>query len=438
MAILDQRSSPAVAKPGAFHSTFKQAGIIFVIAFLVRLAIAAHEHSWQHTVRAEMEREAISMAKTGVLGNAFALPSGPSATVPPLYPLIMAAIFRIFGTGVAGETVKVLLTCLVSSVQYALLPWLGRTLKLPPVIGLTAGFLGALIPLNPYIEVQGDFENHLSGLLLLLLLAWTEIASNERWSARRAMGIGVFYGVCILTSPSLGPLCLISFAYILFRQRKMAGGRLQLGVFTAIASILLVAPWGVRNYIQLGSPILTRSNFGLEFSLANNDRASPLMAENASLFDCCHPLQNEDQAREVQRIGEVEYNSRLKRKAFEWVRKNPGRFVGLTALRIWYFWVPRAPEDLRTLAFRLLSALSLSGIIVLWRTHRQAALLISVPLIVYPLPYYLVQIHFRYRYPVNFIFLTLSCATIYGVLEMAKVRRQPGSPGAEIVSGLQA
>ena len=83
------------------------------------------------------------------------------------------------------------------------------------------------------------------------------------------------------------------------------------------------------------------------------------MTENGSLFDCCHPLQNEDQAREVQRIGEVEYNSRLKGKAFEWVRENPGRFVGLTAMRIWYFWVPRAPEELRTFAFRLLSALSL-------------------------------------------------------------------------------
>ena len=266
MAILDQRSSPAVAKPGAFRSTFKQAGIIFVIAFLVRLAIAAHEHSWQHTVRAEMEREAISMAKTGVLGNAFALPSGPSATVPPLYPLIMAAIFRIFGTGVAGETVKVLLTCLVSSAQYALLPWLASRLILPPLIGLTAGFLGALIPLNPYIEVQGDFENHLSGLLLLLLLAWTEIASNARWSARRAMGIGIFYGVCILTSPSLGPLCLLSFAYILLppaqdgRRQIPAWGIHSDRIYTsgrALGSAQLCSTWiAYPDAKQLRSGIL--------------------------------------------------------------------------------------------------------------------------------------------------------------------------------------
>jgi hypothetical protein len=422
MSSLDQKSSPAVAKPGALRSTSKQAIIIFLLAFLVRVAIAVHQHSWQHTMRAEMEHEAISMARTGVLGNPFSLPSGPSATVPPLYPLIMAAIFRIFGVGAAGETMKVLLTCLASSAQYALMPWLGKRLKLAPVIGLVAGLLGALIPLNPYIEVQGDFENHLSGLFLLLLLGWTDIASSQPWNTKGALAMGFFYGVCALTNPSLGPLCLISFAYILFQQRKISGGRPQVGALAAIASILVVTPWGVRNYVQLGSPILTRSNFGLEFFLANNDRASPLMIENGSLYACCHPLQNEDQAREVQRIGEVEYNSRLKRQAFEWVREHPARFLRLTALRIWYLWVPRAPEKLRTLAFRLLSVLSVSGIIVLWRTHRKAALMLSVPLIVYPLPYYLVQIHFRYRYPINFIFLTLSCVTIYGVVEAITLR----------------
>jgi hypothetical protein len=222
----------------------------------------------------------------------------------------------------------------------------------------------------------------------------------------------------------LAPLCCISFAYISFQQRKLSQDRPQIALAGIAAAILVIAPWGVRNYVQLGSPILTRSNFGLEFYLANNDRASPLMMENGSLYDCCHPLQNADQARQVQRIGEVEYNRRLMQKAVEWVREHPVRFVQLTALRIWYMWVPKAPEELRTLAFRLLSLLSLSGIILIWRTHRKAALLLSVPLIVYPLPYYLMQIHFRYRYPMNFIFLLLSCATIFRVWQWVGERRQ--------------
>jgi hypothetical protein len=169
---------------------------------------------------------------------------------------------------------------------------------------------------------------------------------------------------------------------------------------------------------------VTRSNFGLEFSLANNDRASPLMIENGALYDCCHPLQNEDQAREVQRLGEVEYNKRLKEQAFSWVRTHPSQFAKLTALRFWYFWAPEAPEELRTLAFRMFTILSFVGLIFLWRTNRRAALFLSIPLVFYPLPYYLVQMHFRYRYPFNFIFLLLSCIAVYRITEPLLKPRQ--------------
>jgi len=64
-------------------------------------------------------------------------------------------------------------------------------------------------------------------------------------------------------------------------------------------------------------------------------------------------------------------------------------------------------------AFRLVTVLSLSGIILIRRSHRKATLLLAVPLLVYPLPYYVMQIHFRYRYPVNSILMLLSCTTVY-------------------------
>jgi hypothetical protein len=139
---------------------------------------------------------------------------------------------------------------------------------------------------------------------------------------------------------------------------------------------------------------------------------------------CCHPLQSEDQAREVQRVGEVEYNKKLKDQALAWIRENPYRFVKLTALRFWYFWAPKAPEEFRTLAFRLFRLLSFPGLWFLWRNNRRAALFLSVPLVFYLLPYYLVQMHFRYRYPFNFVFLLLSCVAVYFVAERRVKGRQ--------------
>src|SRR3954452_7035550 len=139
MGTLDKKTFSKISELEILHSISKQAALFFFVALLVRLAFAFHHHAWTHNMRAEMEREAISMATTGVLGNPFSLPTGPSATVPPLYPLIMSAMFRMSGSGAAGESVKVLLSCVVSSLTCALVPWLGRRLKLRSPIGLAAG-----------------------------------------------------------------------------------------------------------------------------------------------------------------------------------------------------------------------------------------------------------------------------------------------------------
>ena len=367
-----------------------------------------------------MEREAISLAKNGVLGNPFSLPTGPSAHVSPAYALLMAAIFYVFGTSTVGQAVKVLVTCLISSTQYALLPWLGKTLKLPPGIGLAAGVLGALIPLNPYIEIHGDFENHLTALLLLLLLAWTELATQRRWSAGEACIFGAFCGICVLSSSALLPLCFIILAYIGFRQSKLPQGLPATALLAFMVAVLCVVPWAARNYRQLGSVIVTRSNFGLEFYLANNELASPLMTENGRLYLCCHPLQNAGEAKKVQEQGEVAYNRRLLEESLQWIRAHPARFAGLTIQRFWFTWMPRAPQRLREVMLRLLTPLSFFGFLVVFRIRPKTALLLAMPMIVYPIPMYLVQVHFRYRYPTGFIVLITACA--FGAEMLARLQ----------------
>jgi hypothetical protein len=398
-----------------------------------------------------MEREAISLAQHGVLGNPYALPTGPSAHVCPGYAIVLAAIFYLFGSSLKGEAVKIAVTILISSVQYALLPWLGRLLRLPSRISLTAGLVGALVPLNPYIEIQGDFENHLTALLLLLLIAWTECAAGRSWSLAEAAAIGIFYGICALTSSPLIPLCALSLAFIALQQFRAPDGRPLAALLALSIAVLCLLPWVIRNYMELGSPIATRSNLGLELYLSNNDLASPLMAENGRLYMCCHPLQNENEARKVQQLGEVEYNARLLHQAWQWIRTHPARFARLVALRFWFTWMPEAPEQVREFLFRTLTPLSLLGLIFLWRLlrnprktgaarraprrelrgsfpdsrrpsapfalQRKSALLLAVPVIVYPLPFYLTQVHFRYRYPLDFIILLTACVAVFELLK---------------------
>src|SRR6202163_4232115 len=104
----EQTDSPAVVKNSADvkrqrpwpHSVL----FIVLIALLLRLAVITIGHTYRITPRRdhfqfgwEMGRIARSIA----LGQGFSspsdLPTGPSAWAPPVYPYILAGIFKLFG-----------------------------------------------------------------------------------------------------------------------------------------------------------------------------------------------------------------------------------------------------------------------------------------------------------------------------------------------------
>src|ERR1041384_4354882 len=77
---------------------------IFLAALLLRLAVITLGHTYRITPRGdhfqfgwEMGRIARSLA----LGQGFSsptdLPTGPSAWTPPVYPYILAGVFKLFG-----------------------------------------------------------------------------------------------------------------------------------------------------------------------------------------------------------------------------------------------------------------------------------------------------------------------------------------------------
>src|SRR4051794_21598266 len=122
-------------------TSFQLATLLFTISFLVRVAFIVAFHPYRDLDRYELERTAISLATTGIYGNPYAVATGPSAHVSPGYTLLLAALFRVFRTGIPAEICKELLATAVVSLQYALLPLLSERLNL----GRTAGALAGLV-----------------------------------------------------------------------------------------------------------------------------------------------------------------------------------------------------------------------------------------------------------------------------------------------------
>src|SRR5271166_4039693 len=99
---LDAFAKP-VLRNGVLLRLLSSPYFVFSIAFCVRLAIIFGTKSYLQVEHTEIVRVATSLAEHGTLADAFGRQTGPTAHVAPMYPILLSLIFRVFGTGLAGE-----------------------------------------------------------------------------------------------------------------------------------------------------------------------------------------------------------------------------------------------------------------------------------------------------------------------------------------------
>lgn len=398
-------------------SSWRLGLFIFLIAFLVRLAFIVVFHPYRDLGRYELERTAISLARTGVYGNPYAVPTGPTAHVSPGYTVILAGLFRLFGTGIPAEIIKELLASVVSSLGCALLPAVARGLAMDVRAGIIAGVISALYPATPLVQIDGDWEAPYTALALMLICVLTaQLWRKGDLSKGQALLHGVVWGLSLLFVSALLLMFVIFVATGAYFCR--AAGIRRYASFAAVEALvvaLFLAPWAIRNYYALGSPILTRSNFGIELRVSNNDFASPDQRVNYinGVYARYHPLQNVGEAIKVRKMGEVAYNKQIAAKTKEWIRSHPKRFVELCLGRARCFWLYKDPTSrMKTLFLNATVLLGLTGLVLVWREQRVTGVVLVLLLLVYPLPNYLVHVGLRQEYPIEWLMTLLSAALI--------------------------
>jgi hypothetical protein len=411
--------------------------LIFVTAFLVRLAIILVFHPYDDMTRLELERTAISLATTGVFGNPYAVPTGPTAHVSPGYPLILAGLFRIFGTGTVAQIMKELLAAVVSSLLCAMVPWLASVFRLDHRAGLVAGFVCALGPAKPLVEIQGDWETPYTALFLMLIsIATVRLWRKPLLSGRKAAAYGFLWGVALLFVGAFLPLFLIFMAAGAYFCR--AAGLSRYARFAAVELVvtaLCLSPWIIRNYYALGAPVVTRTNFGLEMRVSNNDFATPneRLNDGLGVYRRYHPLQNPEQALRVRQMGEVAYNKQELTNAKQWIRTHPARFLQLCLGRAREFWFfPDRTSPAKTAYLDLIGALGFVGLILVLRRQSLSGIVLLVILLVYPLPNYVVHVGLRQRFPLDWMLTLLSVTAIVAFLGRERSAPQPYTEAAVV------
>ncbi|HUP05158.1 MAG TPA: hypothetical protein VMU19_14275 [Bryobacteraceae bacterium] len=367
---------------------------------------------------AEMERLARSLAETGTLANPFYLPTGPSAHHAPLYPLLLALIFRAFGYGRSAAETMIAMNLTFAAAQFALLPALARKLRLPVTAGVLAGALGA-IPVRILKELR--WETTLNGLLLMacsfLAAHWLERA--RRGAYWRPLATGLLLGAAMIALPMYLTVLLPFLALASARAWRRRETWLGLQAATVLAGAALgVSPWIARNYAQLGGFAFVRDNYPLELRISNHDGVYLLSAGNygdpSGYMRSHEPLTSPGQALLVRQMGELGYNRLQLREALAWCGAHKTEFLRLTAERTLLFWFTFGDSQFfKSLGMALLSAAALWGAVLLWRRRAGIWEPLLAIVIGFPLPYYFVEIDTRYAYPMAWCLFLLAAWAVW-------------------------
>jgi hypothetical protein len=429
LADVTQQQSAARPERRRFHAPW----IIFWAGFLLRVAVILIGHTYR--LHNEVDHfnfgfEAGRIARSLVLGqgyaNPFNSPSGPTAWLPPLYPLLIAATFKLFGIYTNAAALAVLIANSVFSAAIAPAVYeiaarvfdakglAHRSSKLAEPVAMWSAWLWAVYPAALQYAIHWFWEMSLSTCLFSWAIVFTlrlrglgeedrsHAQSFARWSV-----LGLLWGLISLSNASI----LICFAPMVLwigwpevvgfcvRAHTWIGVVLMSVVFVAV-----LAPWVLRNERVLHAFIPTRSNLGVELY------ESTLPSHDAFPWGTALSLWPGDpEFQQFVRMGEVRFSAMRNIEARQRIAANPRQFWKWTLDRFLFFWdgTPHPPEQkpvqefLRQLSYSFLSACGLLGLALMLWNRVSGAGLFAIAFALLPIPYYLVTVQARFRHPIE-------------------------------------
>jgi 4-amino-4-deoxy-L-arabinose transferase-like glycosyltransferase len=401
---------------------------IVVIAFVLRLGLIVIGHTYKFRTNDanfsfgwEMGRIGRSLALGQGYSNPFNEPTGPTAWEPPLYPFLIAGVFKLFGIYTHASALVLLAINSIFSAFTCIPIFLIAKRCFGETVAVWTAWLWALLPSVMYWCTRWVWETSLAALLLTILFSLA-LTFEERRGWKPWFLFGLLWGVAALTNTSL--LGFLPAAGLWAWYRRAKSGKRSLGgvVLASVVFCAVITPWLVRDYRTFGKFIFIRSNFGAELRIGNGPYA------DGTWQQYLHPTQDIYEMERYKRMGEIAYVAERKREAIAFIREHPGRFLWLDVKRFVYYWggVPRASQIPALAPFKN-SLFLASSVLTFWglgralRKRKSGAWLFFWLILTYPVVYYIVFPHPRYRHPIE---PELGILIVYVVSE-AEIRRAP-------------
>ncbi|MBV8113184.1 MAG: glycosyltransferase family 39 protein [Silvibacterium sp.] len=410
---------------------------MFWIALLIRIITITLGHTYRIRIFQdhfqfgwEMGRVARALATGYGYADPFVGHTGPTAWVPPLYPLLMAAVFKLFGiyTALSAWILLVINSVFSAATAPAIYEIAARCYNRK--VAIWSAWLWTLYPVALQYAVHWIWEMSLTTMLfsfaLVLALRMRGIGDltpvTHQQSTRRWLLFGLLWGLIALSNSSLLLFLPACSVWILLGAPDKPTA-ITRATLAAVLFLVVIAPWIWRNWIAFHAFIPMRSNLGAEFYTGSGP------GSNGFPFVATLPLVERDPTTmRYKALGEIAWVREQGTKARAYISAHPAHYALITLKRIYFYWVSvphpeeRSPagEFLRELNYCFLSITGWLGLLLSLRNRIPAAWLFTWAFLLLPFTYYFVTVNARFRHPLEPLIAIL---TVY-LFQSARPRRQ--------------
>ena len=388
------------------------------------------------------------------------IPSGPTAWLTPVYPYLLAGIFKLYGVYTyASLCVIVVINCVFSALTC--IPIYFATRRLAGVTAAAlAAWIWALYMQAIITPIQWIWDTSLAALLAACIL-WATLEVRHSRRAIHWIAYGALWALGLMVNASLAAVMPFALLWLWLQLRKQPprayearehatqtrelatlrdSHALRLPALALLAIVIGCIPWTARNAIVFHHFIPFRSNFGLELWLGNNADVPDTWA------GWLHPSDNLAQRAEFLKLGEIAYMREKQHDALQFMASHPvdvSRFFWRRFVENWTttwdpiqdVWHALGWQERVALASNMFVVLTgFVGLLLLFRAKNEFAWPVTLFPLLYPIVYYVTHPSRRYRHPIDPILVILTAVAVTYPFAIRATKNSPNAVAIPITT----
>jgi Dolichyl-phosphate-mannose-protein mannosyltransferase len=358
----------------------------------------------------------------------------PSAVHPPLFSMLLGVASLVGADSVRAHEI---VGCIIGAGTVAVIGLCARR-----VIGSRGGLIAAaLAGVSPALWVSdGLVVSESAFALMSALVLLTSYRFIDAPSTKRALLVGGAVGLAALTrAEALLLLPVLVLPLALGAKTVDRSTRLRLAAVAGIATIVLIAPWVVRNLVTFDKPVFVTDS--LDYAIGGSNCSDSYEGPHAGLWIPCQW--------DTPKGDESAVGASYRRDALHYAREHWQQLPAVAAMRIGRTWgvFRPVPDDFvataegrpvwglaaATIGVYMLLPLAIVGVGVLRRRGTRVYPLL-VQAAVVSVAAALAWGATRFRTPADVAMVILAAATIDAGIDAARARRRVQRPATSSLS----